>query len=114
MIRRPPRSTLDRSSAASDVYKRRVFHRNASRRTFLILEPKHTQRTDADEKPCLSFFFVDQIDNVELEPFLLLFARETDRGAAFFVAQQGVKAVVMLGNKISGRVLAGRECGAVN
>ena len=24
MIRRPPRSTLDRSSAASDVYKRQV------------------------------------------------------------------------------------------
>ena len=28
MIRRPPRSTLDRSSAASDVYKRQVFHRD--------------------------------------------------------------------------------------
>ena len=26
MIRRPPRSTLDRSSAASDVYKRQVCH----------------------------------------------------------------------------------------
>ena len=25
MIRRPPRSTLDRSSAASDVYKRQEF-----------------------------------------------------------------------------------------
>ena len=25
MIRRPPRSTLDRSSAATDVYKRQVF-----------------------------------------------------------------------------------------
>ena len=25
MIRRPPRSTLDRSSAASDVYKRQVI-----------------------------------------------------------------------------------------
>ena len=25
MIRRPPRSTLDRSSAASDVYKRQTF-----------------------------------------------------------------------------------------
>ena len=32
MIRRPPRSTLDRSSAASDVYKRQapVIHRLAS------------------------------------------------------------------------------------
>src|SRR5678815_1886237 len=27
MIRRPPRSTLDRSSAASDVYKRQTPHR---------------------------------------------------------------------------------------
>ena len=27
MIRRPPRSTLDRSSAASDVYKRQIFRR---------------------------------------------------------------------------------------
>ena len=27
MIRRPPRSTLDRSSAASDVYKRQVPNR---------------------------------------------------------------------------------------
>src|SRR5678815_765524 len=27
MIRRPPRSTLDRSSAASDVYKRQVMAR---------------------------------------------------------------------------------------
>ena len=26
MIRRPPRSTLDRSSAASDVYKRQTYH----------------------------------------------------------------------------------------
>ena len=27
MIRRPPRSTLDRSSAASDVYKRQIYFR---------------------------------------------------------------------------------------
>ena len=32
MIRRPPRSTLDRSSAASDVYKRQA-HRIGARRT---------------------------------------------------------------------------------
>ena len=30
MIRRPPRSTLDRSSAASDVYKRQAVHRGPS------------------------------------------------------------------------------------
>ena len=28
MIRRPPRSTLDRSSAASDVYKRQIMEWN--------------------------------------------------------------------------------------
>ena len=32
MIRRPPRSTLDRSSAASDVYKRQVFRGEALHR----------------------------------------------------------------------------------
>ena len=30
MIRRPPRSTLDRSSAASDVYKRQVLNHDDS------------------------------------------------------------------------------------
>ena len=29
MIRRPPRSTLDRSSAASDVYKRQIIYGHA-------------------------------------------------------------------------------------
>ena len=32
MIRRPPRSTLDRSSAASDVYKRQHLYRRPARR----------------------------------------------------------------------------------
>ena len=31
MIRRPPRSTLDRSSAASDVYKRQVEREHVAR-----------------------------------------------------------------------------------
>ncbi|CZT61031.1 hypothetical protein CDFC105_103897 [Clostridioides difficile] len=30
MVRRPPRSTQSRSSAASDVYKRQVFSSNAN------------------------------------------------------------------------------------
>ena len=33
MIRRPPRSTLDRSSAASDVYKRQVVHHGGNDRS---------------------------------------------------------------------------------
>ena len=32
MIRRPPRSTLDRSSAASDVYKRQIL--NEEKKTY--------------------------------------------------------------------------------
>ena len=38
MIRRPPRSTLDRSSAASDVYKRQVWRssRNADNESYFI------------------------------------------------------------------------------
>src|SRR5678815_1823612 len=39
MIRRPPRSTLDRSSAASDVYKRQAYDRRA-----LECADEHEQR----------------------------------------------------------------------
>src|SRR5678810_843803 len=40
MIRRPPRSTLDRSSAASDVYKRQVLYTTAGmRRAAIALNP---------------------------------------------------------------------------
>src|SRR5678816_3755228 len=38
MIRRPPRSTLDRSSAASDVYKRQEARRRACRQRFFLLD----------------------------------------------------------------------------
>ena len=36
MIRRPPRSTLDRSSAASDVYKRQILSRAVGAATLLF------------------------------------------------------------------------------
>ena len=42
MIRRPPRSTLDRSSAASDVYKRQVHHRTTPGRPGQGAERQHT------------------------------------------------------------------------
>ena len=50
MIRRPPRSTLDRSSAASDVYKRQEFERiyvvvPASKRQLLSQELLYTALT---------------------------------------------------------------------
>src|SRR5678815_3581937 len=39
MIRRPPRSTLDRSSAASDVYKRQPYHTRVRRQIVGALTP---------------------------------------------------------------------------
>ena len=39
MIRRPPRSTLDRSSAASDVYKRQAYTRTIARPNYVDLVP---------------------------------------------------------------------------
>ena len=46
MIRRPPRSTLDRSSAASDVYKRQAVERpaRARPRAYIILHHKLQRR----------------------------------------------------------------------
>ena len=38
MIRRPPRSTLDRSSAASDVYKRQLTTRSDPAREAVLRE----------------------------------------------------------------------------
>ena len=38
MVRRPPRSTLDRSSAASDVYKRQVKEHGAQSFRFIPLK----------------------------------------------------------------------------
>ena len=37
MIRRPPRSTLDRSSAASDVYKRQGYDTNTNILTGVVM-----------------------------------------------------------------------------
>src|SRR5678809_72131 len=50
MIRRPPRSTLDRSSAASDVYKRQVPM------------PPCTQSSDCaiDQQECLSLIHISE------------------------------------------------------
>src|SRR5678816_4338404 len=50
MIRRPPRSTLDRSSAASDVYKRQV-HEVVAVRLFALLGCAHRRRAVAEFDP---------------------------------------------------------------
>ena len=49
MIRRPPRSTLDRSSAASDVYKRQVF-KNTLGILPQILDRLHQAREQAKKE----------------------------------------------------------------
>ena len=45
MIRRPPRSTLDRSSAASDVYKRQLLKEQIERleaeKKMILLNPRY-------------------------------------------------------------------------
>ena len=46
MIRRPPRSTLDRSSAASDVYKRQI---QGSFRCRGARDPRVAQQVDAEQ-----------------------------------------------------------------
>ena len=54
MIRRPPRSTLDRSSAASDVYKRQV-DAGAGRIHHLALQHRRGAHADLDDlKPALN------------------------------------------------------------
>ena len=45
MIRRPPRSTLDRSSAASDVYKRQGVREHGGQRSQGAGEPEVARRT---------------------------------------------------------------------
>src|SRR5678815_5895757 len=58
MIRRPPRSTLDRSSAASDVYKRQVHEQgdahaigtDAGGHQFGESEPHADPRPDSEER----------------------------------------------------------------
>src|SRR5678809_1342401 len=44
MIRRPPRSTLDRSSAASDVYKRQTHYPEAYMAAVLTADMDNTDR----------------------------------------------------------------------
>src|SRR5664279_6633531 len=44
MIRRPPRSTLSSSSAASDVYKRQVYYRGDGESRWLLLKTNLSDR----------------------------------------------------------------------
>src|SRR5678809_618151 len=61
MIRRPPRSTLDRSSAASDVYKRQGYYGKDVE--VMIGELLH--RADQDvELAQRGIVFIDEIDKI--------------------------------------------------
>src|SRR5665811_483763 len=58
MIRRPPRSTRVRSSAASDVYKRQVrIHPETSRKTIFLGERvrRFAGLTEEESRPLLDF-----------------------------------------------------------
>src|SRR5450756_1871784 len=50
MIRRPPRSTQSRSSAASDVYKRQLQHRDAPVPQVVALHQPDQLRADLDDR----------------------------------------------------------------
>eukprot|EP00826_Nyctotherus_ovalis_P015624 TRINITY_DN1445_c0_g1_i6.p1 TRINITY_DN1445_c0_g1~~TRINITY_DN1445_c0_g1_i6.p1 ORF type:complete len:352 (-),score=91.52 TRINITY_DN1445_c0_g1_i6:1445-2476(-) len=79
MIRRPPRSTLDRSSAASDVYKRQVQLRQRvnHKRTIYYLEQiilkhgMHSKTINVKEMPDgIDFFFANKSHAVIFNDFL--------------------------------------------
>jgi hypothetical protein len=91
-----------------------VLYGSATRSTFFILQPKHAKRSGADIKTRLSLLFINQVDYVKLEPFLLFFADERDSRTAFLVTQQGIDAVVMLRNEIGRSVLFWCESSAVD
>ena len=67
MIRRPPRSTLDRSSAASDVYKRQVVGVAA----YFFILPKINLSKEVISQPEAQAETLDKIVAVKVEPCLL-------------------------------------------
>ena len=67
MIRRPPRSTLDRSSAASDVYKRQdllLYHRKL--KCFVVIELK-TGKFKPEYTGQMNFYLSVLNDKMKLE-----------------------------------------------
>ena len=61
MIRRPPRSTLDRSSAASDVYKRQVQENISSLNVLKKLGMKFEKKFEAHGYQCEQYFLEGQM-----------------------------------------------------
>ena len=74
MIRRPPRSTLDRSSAASDVYKRQLYIlRQLQERhvPFLVIEPAKTEYRGLIRQPGFENLLVFTLGDETTAPFRL-------------------------------------------
>ena len=77
MIRRPPRSTLDRSSAASDVYKRQEF-------PYLFQKFYRVSRVDSDIPGAgMGLVFVKQI--VDLHKGLINIQSEPNKGTSVLI-----------------------------
>ena len=91
-----------------------VLYGSATRIALFILQPKHAQRSGADVVPSLPFFFVEQVYDEKIEPFLLLLPDESYRRTALFVAQQRVDTVVMLRDETGGGVLSRSKRRAVD
>ena len=68
MIRRPPRSTLDRSSAASDVYKRQPFEGG-----------EQSLREEADIEACFGGLVLARGEQVEEQGLSLIHISEPTR-----------------------------------
>ena len=68
MIRRPPRSTQSRSSAASDVYKRQILYDTKTvRHTSVYSQDKNTLRIRCDVIFFFVFFFFFFCDDGETD-----------------------------------------------
>ena len=79
MIRRPPRSTLDRSSAASDVYKRQLLGRRGDSDRFAEDRPGADAAAESlfVERHELGAFLECLADRVEAVSYTHLRAHET-------------------------------------
>ena len=109
MIRRPPRSTLDRSSAASDVYKRQVgtFGQGAYEIDLQgdsIKSLLHYDLGNGLGSDNVDVVFPDTENNLWFARFGLGLARLLDRSVVYYAAKAGsakdVRAIAFHGNDV--------------
>ena len=95
MIRRPPRSTLDRSSAASDVYKRQILNRAVGLEGLSKMDAEKMIEIPINATmPYLSSNFA--FANSHHQPFILKFPMDT----ASIVFQDTAKDMAALARKL--------------